>query len=639
MKKLSLLILLTALVISRSNAQSVKFSSASPEAGKPLSFEYESKGGKLEMLANVTCVAQTFVNNKQKVVKIDLTKEGSVYKGTFTPIDSTAIAVLVFAADGTKDDNPNGYYTLFYDKGQPTAMAYYWEAVYYNGMGAALAGIKSDKAKSIVAYEKAFAIDPLMKEKNIIAYLNLQYGLDKVKGEQMIKNQIMLLNSTDNPKEDNLIKTASLYTVLKKKPSADSVYSLIKAKYPTGTYMYNLAANGIYNEKDAVKAEEKLNKLIADFKLDRTKKADLDKIENFYAQVASGFGLAKNNEKFEAYANLIKNKTTLASVYNSYAWASAEKKENVEFATKISKKSLELLEAAKSDPKPAYMASQEDYLKNLEGSYAMYADTYALLLDHSGKYAEALKFQEGAVTKNNFTNPEMNARYVNFLAKNSQNDKVITFAERFIKDGQGTEQMKLDLKSAYKGTTPFDVYYAALEKVATEKEKAKWAKEMINIPAPTFALMNLKGEKVDLAALKGKVVIIDYWATWCGPCIASFPGMQKAVDKYKNDPSVAFLFINTWQTEEAREKVVKDWVATTTYTFNILLDTKNKDDQSKFDVIEKYKVTGIPTKFVVDGNGNIRFKKIGGSANIDGTVKELDMMIEMAKAATKTASK
>lgn len=631
MKKLGLLFLLSSMFMCYANAQNVKFSPASPEAGKPLSFEYESKGGKLEMLSNVTCVAQTFVNNKQKVVKIDLTKEGSVYKGTFTPIDSTAIALLVFAADGTKDDNPNGYYTLFYDKGQPTAMAYYWEAVYYNGMGTALAGIKSDKAKSVAAYEKAFAIDPLMKEKNIIAYLNLQYGLDKVKGEQMIKNQIMLLNATDNPKEDNMVKTASLYTVLKKKPSADSVYNLIKAKYPTGTYMYNLAANGIYNEKDAVKAEEKLNKLIADFKLDATKKADLDKIENFYAQLASGFGLAKNNAKFEAYANLIKNKTTLASVYNSYAWAGAEKKENIEFAAKISKKSLELIEAAKNDPKPAYMASQEDYLKSLEGSYAMFADTYALLLDHSGKYAEALKFQEGAVTKNNFTNPEMNARYVNFLAKNKQNDKVVSFAERFIKDGQGTEQMKLDLKSAYQGAQAFDVYYAALEKVANEKEKAKFVKEMINMPAPTFALLNLKGEKVDLASLKGKVVIVDYWATWCGPCIASFPGMQKAVDKYKTDPNVVFLFVNTWQTEENREKVVKDYLATTPYTFNVLLDTKSVKEPGRFDVIDQYKVTGIPTKFIIDGNGNIRFKKIGGSASVDATVRELEMMIALAK--------
>jgi len=631
MKKLFLFLLLLSIFVGSLKAQSVKFSPANPEAGKPLSFEYESKGSKLEMLANVTCVAQTFVNRKQKVVKIDLTKEGSVYKGTFTPVDSTAIAILVFAADGTKDDNPNGYYTLFYDKGQPTAMAYYWEAMLYNGMGTALAGVKADKGKAIVAYEKAYTIDPKMKETTIVNYLSLQYGVDKVKGEEMINHQILSFNKSANMSEQDMLSVGNLYNVLKKKTAADSVFNLVKAKYPTGTYMYNLAANGIYGEKDAVKAEEKLNKLIKDFNLDPNKNADFTKIENFYAQIASAYGLAKNNAKFDAFANLIKNKTTLASVYNSYAWASFEKKENLEFAANISKKSLELVESAKADTRPAYYTSQEDYLKGLESNLAMYSDTYAALLDLMGKKEEALKFQEDAVTKNNFTNPEMNARYVNFLAKNNQNEKVVSFAERFIKDGQGTEQMKLDLQSAYKGAQTFEVYYAALEKVANDKQKAKWLKEMINMPAPTFALLNLKGEKVDLANLKGKVVIVDYWATWCGPCIASFPGMQKAVDKYKTDPNVVFLFVNTWQTEENREKVVKDYLATTPYTFNVLLDTKSVKEPGRFDVIDQYKVTGIPTKFIIDGKGNIRFKKIGGSANVDGTVRELDMMIALAK--------
>ena len=631
MKRLLLLtVALTAML--GAYAQTVKFTPEKPQAGQPLSFEYDAKGGKLDGLANVKCVAQTFVNRKQKVVDVELTKEGSVYKGSFTPVDSTAIAVLVFTADGTRDEAPNGYYTLFYKNEKPTAMAYCSEAMFYNGMGSALAGAKGDKAKAVAAYENAFAIDPKMKTIYLIAYLSLQYGLDKVQGEKAINDRIKELKKLPVKKEQEMLDMATLYNVLKRKSSADSVYAIVKIKYPKGTHVYFSKINDIYGEKDPLKKEAKVKNLIAEFKLDPNKKADAEKIENFYAEIAAGYGEAKNNVKFELYANKIKDKNTLASIYNSYAWPNAEKKENLAFSAKVSKRSLELIEEAKDGPMPAYYTSREDYLKGLESNYAMYADTYALLLDHLGRTAEALKYQEEAVTKNNFANPEMNERYISFLSKNKQYDKLITYAERFTKNGQGTTQIKANLKTAYKGSEPFDTYYATLEKESIEKEKAKIIKEMIDMPSPTFALHNLKGEKVDLANLKGKVVIVDFWATWCGPCIASFPGMQKAVDKYKNDPNVVFLFVNTSQREENREKVVKDFMAGTPYTFNVLLDTKNKENPDKFDVVSQFDVPGIPTKFIIDGKGNIRFRKVGFSGSADGTVKELDLMIALARA-------
>ena len=641
MKRILLSTVFAIALLQVADAQTVTFATNTPEAGKALSFQYDPVGGSLDKLANIKCVAYTFINNKQKVLNIPLTKEGIIYKGNFTPIDSTAIAVLTFSADGTKDANPKGYYTLFYKEGKPTAMAHYWDAQFYNGMGKAFAGVEADKSRAIASFEKAFAMDPKLKATYGQQYFALQYSLDKVNGEKLILSEIASLNTLADTKEVDLMRIAGLYTTLRKKPSADSVYSIIKTKYPKGTYVYNQAANAIYTEKDAAKKEEKLASIIKDFNLDATKKADAAKIAGFYSAIASGYSAAKNNAKFEEYANKIDNKLSLAGLYNSYAWAGAEKKENLEFAAKISKKSLDLIEAAKNDPMPEFYASKEDYLNGLESNYAMYADTYAVLLDHLGNHAEALKFQEHAVTKNNFNNPEMNERYVSFLAKAGQKDKVLTYAERFIKDGQGTDQMKADLKASYKGSQPFDAYYAVLEKDAMEKERAKFMKEMINRPAPKFTLANLKGEPVSLASLKGKVVIVDYWATWCGPCIASFPGMQKAVDKYKSDPTVAFVFINTWQNEENREKVVKDWVAANpAYTFNVLLDTKNVKDPSKFDVIDSYNLNGdgIPQKYIIDGNGNIRFKKVGFGGTADGTVKELDMMISLAKG-SKEASK
>jgi peroxiredoxin len=162
-----------------------------------------------------------------------------------------------------------------------------------------------------------------------------------------------------------------------------------------------------------------------------------------------------------------------------------------------------------------------------------------------------------------------------------------------------------------------------LESKANKSALDEMKKTMIDIPAPKFTLVDLKGDKVSLADLKGKIVIIDFWATWCGPCKASFPGMQKAVNKFANDPNVKFLFVNTWENNvDDKKKNAEDFIKQNKYSFHVLLDNDNK-------VIESYKVSGIPTKFIIDKNGNIRFKAVGFDGSDDKLVNELSTMISL----------
>jgi peroxiredoxin len=100
--------------------------------------------------------------------------------------------------------------------------------------------------------------------------------------------------------------------------------------------------------------------------------------------------------------------------------------------------------------------------------------------------------------------------------------------------------------------------------------------------------------------------------------------MNRARALYEGDASVEFLFINTWQDEADKKTVAQKFITTNNYPFHVLLDV---DDA----VVAAYKVRGIPTKFVVDKNGRIRFTKIGFDGNDDRTVKELQLMIEMVK--------
>ena len=632
LKLLSLLVLAAGAV----QAQGVKFAVNQPAAGSKVTFTYQPKGTNLENLADVKCSSYTFFSGTNpKAAKIELIKDGDLYKGEISTPDSTTVVGLAFSVGDQKDEAPAGYVLKFTKAGKVPAEAYINAAFLYGLAGNYYLGLTIDPEKAIELYKQAFVLKPELKKKNLNQYLALEYKANKEQGTKLIDENISRLSKIKDAKEEDLTSTLNLYNLLKKKPQADSVKAVLLKKFPAGNYAWGQEMNAIYVTKDFAEQEKKALDMIAKYKYDASKKADAGKLNSIYGILVSSSIKAKAFDKFELYSNKVTNKQSRASFYNNFAWPAAEKKEDLALATKLSKQSLALLEEAKNDEVPAYFSSKDEYVKSLDQAYGMYADTYALLLYHQGDFKGALSNQEKAISLSKGSSPDVMSRYVTYLIKDGQNDKAYTEAEKIIKDGKATDSLKTEFKMLYtklKKEGTYETYIANLEKAANEKERAEWTKKMISTPAPAFSLTNLKGETVSLASLKGKIVILDYWATWCGPCVASFPGMQKAMAKYSSNPNVVFLFVNTWQTEDNREKLVTDFIAEKKYNFNVLYDTKNAKDPSKFDVVSAYKVDGIPTKFVIDGEGNIRFKAVGFSGSDDGVVKEIDAMVGLLAA-------
>ena len=157
------------------------------------------------------------------------------------------------------------------------------------------------------------------------------------------------------------------------------------------------------------------------------------------------------------------------------------------------------------------------------------------------------------------------------------------------------------------------------------KSMAEMSKSMISKPAPDFVLRDLNGKTVSLSSLKGKLVVLDFWATWCVPCKKSFPAMLRAQKKF---PNVRFLFIDTWEHGDAIA-AVKSYIKESKYPFEILMDLRDPQT-GDCDVVKRYEVTGIPTKFIIDKEGNIRFKVTGMKDGEDAAVDEISAMIELA---------
>ncbi|PGX02752.1 MULTISPECIES: redoxin domain-containing protein [Bacillus] len=136
--------------------------------------------------------------------------------------------------------------------------------------------------------------------------------------------------------------------------------------------------------------------------------------------------------------------------------------------------------------------------------------------------------------------------------------------------------------------------------------------------APDFELTKLDGTNVKLSDLKGKKVILNFWATWCGPCQQEMPDMEAFYKEHKEN--VEILAINYTPSEKGGgEEKVSNFATEKGITFPILLD-KN------IDVTTAYKVITIPTSYFIDTKGVIQDKFIGPM-----TQKEMEKRIAKLK--------
>jgi thiol-disulfide isomerase/thioredoxin len=121
--------------------------------------------------------------------------------------------------------------------------------------------------------------------------------------------------------------------------------------------------------------------------------------------------------------------------------------------------------------------------------------------------------------------------------------------------------------------------------------------------APDFTLENDEGESVTLSELRGQVVVLDFWATWCGPCKAAMPGVQELHEEFAEQP-VAIYGVNCWE-QGPSQAAVDYFRGEKDYTYGLLLGGDA--------VADTYRVTGIPTFYVIGPDGTIVYRSVGAA--------------------------
>ncbi|MCR8668922.1 redoxin family protein [Aestuariibaculum sp. M13] len=408
--------------------------------------------------------------------------------------------------------------------------------------------------------------------------------------------------------EEDFRTVVKYYNSKKDVKKINEVAKKAREKFPFGYHAVSRQSGIMDREKDPelkAKAFDELRKNFSHHKLEMA----------YYTMVLFQLEHGEYNQAI-AYQQEMKN-TSRFRYYLLNIIVQHADKSGVEIdKVKLFKTNLEAFQAIKENTN-----DDEKTLRTLRyGLAEAYCD--------KGKVNEALEVMSD-ISK---TNKKISLKDALILSKCGDYEEVIPVFENAIIDGRLNEETKYYLERAYKaeGGVDFNLYFEELINKMNDGISKHVSEIMINDPSPNFVIKDIDGNEVTNEDFKGKILVIDFWATWCGPCKQSFPGMKAAANKYKNDKDVKFLFVHTFEKQTDPLTLAKNYLSENNYDFDLYMDYRNKETRTN-QAATAFGITGIPTKVVIDDKGNLRFKVVGFNSDKNIMVAELSAMIDMIK--------
>lgn len=460
---------------------------------------------------------------------------------------------------------------------------------------------------------------------NALKHMNTAESLAK------LQNELNALQTIPNLKEEDMMEVFRVYKdVLKDTAKADELEQKIRTQYPQGQYVKDQQRLADFNLIQKAKTDDERLKAATDF-IDKypykesevafNEKHRISYVTTYWI-ISVYTSMKKDLPNYTKYISKIAPYEALSNViYRSL---------DVPYLSQKSMGPAEILPYAR-----VVMDRLNYYKDNFQGDkyatlYYSNAPLFAKILVDNKMYDEAFVYASAAQSTERYQRAELNDTYVRILEGQGKTKELQMALEKSYSLNQSSAYMLELMKTSYvkrnKGEKGYTNYLAGLKDADNSVAlKDKVSKLLISKDIPDFELLDQYGKKVKLSDQKGKIVVLDFWASWCAPCKGAFPGMKIAQENFAKDPNVVFYFVNTQEKQADMTTYVTNYMKENNYPFKVLLDKGSL-------VSKTLNVSAIPHKMIVGPNGKLRFSEVGYMGSTSELADEITEMVNTLKA-------
>lgn len=620
------LMLITALCFAAvsSYGQIASFSPQNPKIGEIIRATYspQAKNAVLQRTSSVTLRALVLpeVGSLPTLLEIPMTKAGAGWQAEFRIQKRDARFLLYeFVSGDLKDDNrERGWFGMVTGPdGKALKGGHYWRAgvVAFGGY----MGFK--QAKDVSLAKREIAREQSLDPENYYA-LNLAWYLEMNPmptdaGKAKIKKELEIALKRFRNSEEAMPMILVWLEQVGETEKADSLRKVLIAERPGGKVAAAARMREISKEPHAAKRSKLLAEYLTEFTLKE------EEVLSTQRQLVAAYIQAEEYAK--AFALLQSAPKLEPALYKNLTSPMVEKGRDIEKAAEWAAAGIGIIRKQDESAKPL-SSTLSDWKQAQKSTLSSLLNNRGSALLKLKKAGEAVPILAEAHDLSDGKDLAVNANLLDAYVAVSDFKKALDLGLECIRKGKTNLAIIAQLKTAYIKVHGSIAGYDKTVQSAKAAAEAELLKSGLNKPAPDFQLRDSNGGLIKLSDFRGKVVVLDFWATWSAACKAAFPHLQKVVERYREYRTVAFIGINTSETAvgAARDSLVRKFVEEGKFTFQAVFDEGSK-------VAQQFGAEGIPTRVVIDKNGRIRFKSVGfgdGDALVNDLTSQIEVLLK-----------